>query len=447
MLGGTGRIEITPPEGCLMGGYAARSRPAKSVHDPLYARALVLGDGDRRIAIVACDLLGIEPATALDVRRRVEAHVGIPVSHTMLCCSHTHAGPLAVHRRATHVAAAYLDGLRDKVLQVVGDAARNMAPVRVGAGRAKVYLGVNRRERDADGAVKLGKNPNGYAWPYVHALLVSAEQGAPRAVLFTYGAHPVVLGPENLAISGDYVGLAGRRVEENFGGRATALFALGFAGNVDVGYERRTFAELETTGVALSRAVLETLKGIEPVGGLALGARSVRVPLPLEPPPTVLEAERMLFEERDRLSRILGRAENEAQVNTRRLMVEWASDLVRLAREGQADPAVDAELQVLTIGGIGLVALSAEVFAEYAKMLDAMTPFDHTFPISNANGSVGYIPTAAAFEEGGYEVDDAPRLTGVLRFRPEVEQVVMGAMTSLLAEMSGGSPSPDEGAP
>ena len=49
-------------------------------------------------------------------------------------------------------------------------------------------------------------------------------------------------------------------------------------------------------------------------------------------------------------------------------------------------------------------------------------------PISNANGHAGYVPTAAAFAEGGYEVEEAPRLLGGLPFRPEVEETTRRAM-------------------
>ena len=137
------------------------------------------------------------------------------------------------------------------------------------------------------------------------------------------------------------------------------------------------------------------------------------------------------------MSGLFGRGEDEVEINKRRVMVEWASDLVRLANEEQQQYTADLELQVITLGSTALLALSAEVFAEYAKGLDELSPFAHTFPISNANGDIGYLPTAAAFAEGGYEVEDAPRLLGALPFRPEVEQIVRGAIQQTLNEMAG----------
>ena len=51
---GAARIDITPPTGFAMWGYASRKdQPSQGVRDPLFARAVVLEVGKDRIAIVA----------------------------------------------------------------------------------------------------------------------------------------------------------------------------------------------------------------------------------------------------------------------------------------------------------------------------------------------------------------------------------------------------------
>lgn len=55
LTAGTAIVDITPPPGQMMCGYAARTEPATGTHDPLTARALVIGD----TALVVADVLGL----------------------------------------------------------------------------------------------------------------------------------------------------------------------------------------------------------------------------------------------------------------------------------------------------------------------------------------------------------------------------------------------------
>jgi len=430
-------MEITPPKGAPMGGYLGHAEPAEDVHDPLFARALVLDDGRQRVAILSADLPEVSPAFAADVRRRIEQELGVPAANTLFTVTHTHAGPLVVARPGGSPDVLYLENLRDKLVGAVRAALRTLRPARVGAGRAKVHLGVNRRELAAQARVVMGRNPAGYASPYAYVLAVVEEGRGPIAILFTCGAHPVVLGPENRAISGDYAGCAERVVEENFGGLPAALFAIGFAGNVNVNCSRRDFDEVETIGSALGRAVLEELKVIRPVRGLGLAVRSQRVALPTEPVPSRDEAERRLYLEREALASILGRGEDKAEINRRRLRVEWAARLVQVASQPESAAPVELEVQGIAIGPTALVGASAEVFAEYEKALQGASPFALTIPVGCANGTMACVPTAAAFDEGGYEVETAPCLFGTLRLSPEVEAVVQQAFARVLVDLTG----------
>lgn len=56
LMGGVAEVDITPPVGLPMWGYAARSGPSRGVLDPLFARALVIEVGEQRFALVTLDL-------------------------------------------------------------------------------------------------------------------------------------------------------------------------------------------------------------------------------------------------------------------------------------------------------------------------------------------------------------------------------------------------------
>src|SRR5215471_3378829 len=91
---GAARRDITPHEPLPMWGYGAR-HDALSVGtlDPLYAVALVIQAGDKKIAIVGLDL-GRAPAerSLQNIRKRIKAEAGI--EYSMIAGSHTHHGPV-----------------------------------------------------------------------------------------------------------------------------------------------------------------------------------------------------------------------------------------------------------------------------------------------------------------------------------------------------------------
>jgi hypothetical protein len=49
-----------------------------------------------------------------------------------------------------------------------------------------------------------------------------------------------------------------------------------------------------------------------------------------------------------------------------------------------------------------------EMFCEIATDVRNRSPFPHTFYFGYTNGWFGYLPTAKAFEEGGYEPRTSP---------------------------------------
>ncbi|HZM82262.1 MAG TPA: hypothetical protein VFC19_41615, partial [Candidatus Limnocylindrales bacterium] len=87
-------MEITPPAGTDMTGFIAREGPCLGRRDPLEVRALVFEDAaGRRVALAACDLIGLGRHLVARVRRRVAGVTGIPPAGQLFNCSHTHAGP------------------------------------------------------------------------------------------------------------------------------------------------------------------------------------------------------------------------------------------------------------------------------------------------------------------------------------------------------------------
>src|ERR1044072_4076689 len=60
-----------PPAGTPMPGYYS-TRLSTSVHDDLHAKAIVMEAGGQRVALVACDLVGIPPTVIEEAREIVQ---------------------------------------------------------------------------------------------------------------------------------------------------------------------------------------------------------------------------------------------------------------------------------------------------------------------------------------------------------------------------------------
>src|SRR5438270_10290460 len=90
---GAATVEITPPVGFPMWGYANRhDAPSTGVASPLFARAVVIDDGTQAIAIVSLDLGRAPTGThTMAIRARIEK---AGIGQMFLVASHTHHGPV-----------------------------------------------------------------------------------------------------------------------------------------------------------------------------------------------------------------------------------------------------------------------------------------------------------------------------------------------------------------
>ena len=92
---GVVRVDITPPAGQFLWGYAARTTPAQGALDPLYARVLVLETGERRLALVVLDLGRVFGPASLE-RLRAAARQSSGITNVVVQATHTHSGPVII---------------------------------------------------------------------------------------------------------------------------------------------------------------------------------------------------------------------------------------------------------------------------------------------------------------------------------------------------------------
>lgn len=419
---------ISPPVGVWLAGYAGRSGGCIGVHDELYARALVLDDGLSLACIVSLDLIALDFDLVERIWDGINRKVGIPYERILLNCSHTHSGPATRTFRAMGERdELYCNVMVRKVVGAVQQAADMLEPVSLRWGRAPVQIGINRRERRGEQTV-IGQNPNGPIQPYVDVLRVDREDQTPLAVVLAYAAHPVVMGGQNLWVSADYPGAACDFLKRV--GLGTPLFLQGCAGNINPIHTSATFTHVRKLGEILGAAVIVASHLSEPVSGVPISGilRIVHLPYLY---PSHKEAEQHLHQAEEELARAEEEGAPLGILMWRRDTVRWAQDLLLTVEKGEPKN-MPFEIQLLRIGDVHLLAFPAEMFVQYALDIEHQSPYKPTITLGYSNGCWGYIPTAADYAIGGYEVDMAYRYYGTLMVTADCERLIREEVYDLL---------------
>lgn len=434
LMVGAVRRNITPPVGAWMAGYGNRDHGAEGVHDELYLRALFLCDGETCAALVCRDLCDTENDEFDLLAEMFEARVGLTREQIFIANTHTHSGP------STHYESEgengrnrdYIENLAAVCVGAVEEARSAARPATLGWARRPVQCGVNRRQRTEDGSIILGVNPDGPCDRAVDVLaLCDAGTGAPIATFFRHGVHGVVMGGDNYLISGDAPGAAEAFVEANLPG--VAGFLAGCSGNINA-HPRLSFDYVSILGRRLGAAVVQgSTEADRPRTDVRLATVRHEFELPVEPLPTAEEAKKEL-EEAEATLAALERGEGNANQS-----IWGARHRLRLAQArmdaisaGEDVTGCPTFVQVLAIGDIAIFGYPCEVFYEIGQQVIERSPFEITLDVTHVNGSLGYVPTASAHAEGGYEITARVHYRGQ-GIVPKAEQVLVAETLHALA--------------
>ncbi|MEN6642436.1 MAG: hypothetical protein ABFE08_08330 [Armatimonadia bacterium] len=427
LLAGVAAVEITPPVGTMLAGFAARDHGAERVHDALHSKALVLDDGATRVCLITNDLIGLPGELVELIRGEVERTTGIPGANVMVNCSHTHSGPVLREGELPGVVARQVAG-------VARMAAERLAPARVGGGRGPVQVGINRREL-RDGRIVLGRDASKPVAPWVDVLRVDTAEGAPLATLFMHACHPVTRAENSYEISADFPGVAQRLVEGVYPG-TTAMFGQGCSGNINSEPVRGTWEDGRRLGTMLGGEVVKVRETIATTDEARLAVTHERVELPLQRIPPMEQVEREIAAAEKALAEAEGRSSAAATNMYKAFLATWRKLREMKEREEELEPMV-FPLQGIAVGDTALMALPGEVFVEYALHAEEVSPFGQTLCLGCSNGSGTYVPTAAALEDGGYEVSFTPLWWGRLPFAAEMEGVLRDGIGRVLGRLRG----------
>jgi neutral ceramidase len=392
---GAAKVDITPAADAAlpMSGYAGRTAGFKGIHDRIYARAIVLSDGERTAAIVSWELIGVPTPVWEELSQRAARETGIAPEYFLLTAVHDHAAPapFGMYGNDSPKSAEYNKQLENATIQAIRKAKENLQPAKIGIGTGKTYVNINRREYSPETGWWLGYNPDGPSDKTVTVVRLDALSGKPIALLINYAVHVVVMGPENEQVSGDLAGATSRYVENYYRGKPDD------APRSDAGaaIERRPaeagqdVVALFTSGAAGDQNPISLARGedysmVEALGKI-LGEEAVRA------------ASRARATEQARLF-------GKQQVFTCPGRKVAAGSLPRKEYKWEDAEPVTVRLSLLRINDIALAGVSGEVLTMINEHLKKQAKSAHTVMVTHANGSSGYIPDDAAYEQVSYEI-------------------------------------------
>ena len=419
-------LDATPP----IGSWMSYNPVANKWDLGLRARGVVLLGAGQPIVLCAVDWIGIANESHDAFRQALATAAGTTVQRVTVHALHQHDAPAsdfsaeAILKGAGLPTRHYDGTFARELLPRLGDAVRSsLAQAKLidelGLGQAQVReVASNRRILGPDGKVRVTRytatrdpavraEPEGVIDP-VLSLVSFWNAGKPVAVLSYYACHPQSYYGTGIA-NPDFPGLA-RFLRQTTVPQALHIHFNGAGGNLGAGKyndgspeNRRILADRVADG--MRRAWESTRR--EP-----LTAKSVAwnyEPVALPPAPHLSEAAlKARLNEKDGLDVLAGAA----------AQLAW----LRRTASGHR-----IELSCLSLGSARIVHMPGELFVEYQLQAKAARPDLFVAMAAYGDYAPGYIGTAAAYPQGGYETSPAVSLVDA-----RAEKVLMTGVRKLL---------------
>lgn len=447
-------VDITPETGGRTFGYVRPDITVDGVALRLTARALVLADGEREVALVSTDL-GV-PFDKESLVARV-ADLGLTAEDVLYTASHTHAGP------------GELEGWQlDRIADAIRDAHARRVPARAAWATRDVH-GVSRNRSIeahlANHGVELfygqgspHDDPDGPGHtldPQLRLLRVDTADGRPLAAWTDLSVHPTSYTPDNTTWSADFPGVAVRVFEDGFPSdrRPVALFSNGNQGDlmpVFDAWNQHAVADQNGRRIAAAMRAAWREAGPRLRGDVPVDVRWTRrcyCGQEVEPGRAVAAVPMWG-------AAFFGGSEEGASIFHEPLATEGRRRSERLADPVHGTKILVApapwertpEFQVVRVGEALLLAAPGEPSVEAGRRFERAVAADlprgvtDVFTVGLANDYIGYLTTAAEHDmqhyEGGHTVFG--RWTALLAER---------AFVDLVAAMAAGEPPPPTDAP
>ncbi len=435
---------------------------AEGIDMSMYCNVMYLESesSKNKVAILDFDLCSMSEEIDSMVRDAVISKLDIPKESIRICLSHTHAGPpygkdnlngAGWITEGVELINPYYDSFPEKISKAIEEAVNSVVDCNVSYGTGMSDININRRPSDKNGTLFTGRNWDGPVDHSVDVIGFDGADGTPVATIVGYACHPHILGPDNRLISPDYPGHMRKTVEDIIGG--SCLFFQGYAGNqgpvhtflgdVEVARKSGKILGLEASKVRMSLDPFERREDLIEIvqAGADLGIyEDVAVSEPnddLTINNSYIDLPTLDFPSYEKASEIydnaieeLKKARKSGDKDRIKKMVSNAkrANFTRRNSLRSKNGKVNIWIQTIKIGDIVLQGLPLEPFIEYGERIKSLNPNKKVILSGYTNCIHGYLPTAKAYEEGGYETRNTP-------LSPESEEIIIDACDSAIKKI------------
>jgi hypothetical protein len=390
---GVAKAVATPEKSVWLAGYGSKRPPDGKLHD-IWMKALALESPDgERVVLVTSDFQGIPKEMTDRVFAELKTKHKLERRQVMITFSHNHCGPrlgsdlvdyYPVEAEQEKLVAEYTTLMEAKLVQLIGESIKNLAPATLATGRGKTTFAVNRRNnREADVAdlIAKGEPLKGPVDHAVPVMTVTGKDGKLIAILFGYACHPTTLSFTKWC--GDYPGFAQIAIEKNHPD-AAAMFVNTCGGDQNP-LPRRKVELCEKYGNMLADAVEEVLK--KPLKPVAPGVKTAfeYVDLPYE--------------------KVMTREDLQAATkDANGIKKRWAERLLKQLDAGtKFDATYPYPIHTWRLGKDTLmIGMGAETVVDYGLTFKSKYGQD-TWICGYVDDMISYIPSRRVWDEGGYE--------------------------------------------
>jgi neutral ceramidase len=418
---GTGSIDITPPLGTLVNGDFI-THYATSIHQPLFAKALVLENAGNRIAICVVDICAMRRSLIDEIKRLVEKYTGIPKEQVLISSTHTHAAGSVESLLLGAADLPYRSSLPEKIAAAIVRATENLQPAKIGFHSIDIpeyvlcrryrmkpeYQALNPVTGKVD---QLKTNPFGAEDLIIEStstpdpgfayLAIKTINDEWLCLLGNYSLHYVGDWPAG-TISPDYFGAFARQIamKLNAGKDFLAILSNGTSGEVNIWdflqpdrFPTEHHAKSELIATTIAEKLVQSMEDIQWENEPLISARYVDLASGVRKPSTgELEKAKLLV--------AASSYEQLEGIDSETMRKLYARETVLL---NEFPDEIKFPVQLLQIGNIRIGALGGEFFAETGLALKSLPEGKRYFTITLANDYVGYVCPEHELEKGGYE--------------------------------------------